>query len=193
MFKNQPIDPSSLLTQLVAGVNKRLKSQQGLGENKTWTLHVKETLKLIGETPPLNFDCIYTDREKGIQEFLLDLVWWDRAAGEGAALAVECEWFYGKFPSEEAYAQRVVEDFEKLLVFKSPLKLMIFASVSGYPTMRTSVLTKIKQYLRQYKHHLAGEVYLFLDFSEWPTTCAWIARIDQPGLNIELDLTPLEI
>ena len=192
MFEKQPISPSSLLTQLVAGVKERVKSPYSRGENTIWTLSVKETLKAIGKAPPLNFECIYTDRQAGTSEFVLDLVWWDRDSGEGAALALECEWFYERISRGEAqYAEFVSNDFWKLLVFKSPLKLLIFASVDDYPTMQATVLAKLRECLRLYKHHVAGETYLFLDFA--PVVRAWITKITQSGMNADLDLTPRDI
>jgi len=190
MFTEQPIDPSSLLSQLVAGVDQRTKLPYQEGENKTWTRAVKETLKYIGERPPLNFTSLFTDKEKEEREFLLDFVWWDSREGQGAALAAECEWRFPPRVSPNDYKLLVAEDFDKLLVFKSPVKLMIFGSEPEHKDMQDSILDELRGYLRRYKDHIAGETYLFLDFA--PKRGTWITRIDTSGAHPDVDITPVD-
>ena len=125
-----------------------------------------------------------------MQEFLLDLVWWDKDLTEGASLVCECEWFYDRFSNEQRYAENVGTDFGKLLVFKAPLKLMIFASVDGAPDMQQLVLNEIDRYLRGYKHHLAGETYVILDFA--PKLAAWSASVEKSGQG-GLQLVPMSL
>jgi len=112
-----------------------------------------------------------------MQEFLLDLVWWDEGGTEGASLGCECEWQFTPRTGNESYVRAVGDDFGKLLVFKAPLKLMIFASSEDCPA--DPIRAEIDRYLKSYKHHVVGETYLVLDFVPKPK--AWIAKIEQSG------------
>jgi hypothetical protein len=174
------MDPAQLLKELILGLKEHNggKTWTG-GGNKIWTDAVKLSLKKIGERRSAFIQCYYTKAEPDMQEFLLDLVWWDKDGVEGASLACECEWQYAPFTDSEAYANAVGADFGKLLVFKAPLKLMIFASSLESPHIEELVVTEINRYLDSYKHHVVGETYLVLDFAPKPK--AWIAKIDQNG------------
>ncbi len=179
MFGSLPIDPRQLLKELIQGLmehdNGKTWTEAG---NKVWTDAVKSSLKRIGGQQSASTKCYYTKAEPDMQEFLLDVVWWDKKEGiEGASLACECEWQYVRFTNSEAYAREVGADFGKLLVFKAPLKLMIFASSEDCPA--GPILSEIERYLKSYKHHVAGEIYLVLDFV--PVPKAWIARIEKSG------------
>jgi hypothetical protein len=65
-------------------------------------------------------------------ECLLDLLWRFRPPRRDIVLAVECEW---------NYCEQVLEDFEKLMHIKSPLKLMISSlSKNGKPNNNSARL-----------------------------------------------------
>ena len=174
MFGPLPIEPQELIQQLVTEVTSRVSGNWSSKENTTWTLAVKEALKLIATRHSKTAKCFYTRAEPGMREFLLDVVWWDNDA---ASFACECEWQFARFSNSEQYAIAVGEDFEKLLVFKAPLKLMIFASSDS--EIQQNILEEIKRYYSGYQHHVDGEVYLILDFA--PTPKVWIARVDRNG------------
>jgi len=182
MFGSAPIEPHRLLRELVSEVRKHVDGKNwSRGENTAYTLAVKETLKNIAATCSATTKCFYTAAEPGMKEFLLDLVWWDDDGIDGALLACECEWQYARFSNGEAYPQAVGEDFGKLLVFKAPLKLMIFATPQDSPEIGACVIREIERYLRKYRHHVEGEVYLILDFA--PAPKAWIAIVEQHGAS----------
>jgi hypothetical protein len=182
MFGEAPITPAQLLRELVEGLRRHNGGETwSSGENEVWTGAVKSTLKAIGTRHSRTTQCFYTKAEPDMQEFLLDLVWWNKEGVEGASLACECEWQYAPMTGSQSYATNVGSDFGKLLVFKAPLKLMIFASSKQSPEIEALVVTEINRNLDSYKHHVVGETYLVLDFAPQPK--AWIAKIDQNGAS----------
>ncbi len=100
--------------------------------------------------------------KKTLGQWLFDLVWWDDRPGrKGVALAVESEWNAGK--------NDILDDFEKLLCIKSPLKLMIYR-VRGQNTGQ--VRESIKEYLLGYRQHVHGENYILCEFQrDWSCAC----------------------
>lgn len=91
---------------------------------------------------------VYPDM--GVPQFLLDLVWWRDSDSMDIVLAVESEW--GK-------NWQVWEDFGKLLVVKSPLKLMVFEKQP-----KDTVETIEQLYMQRYTQHVKGEQYLLIEF-----------------------------
>jgi hypothetical protein len=179
-FGSCPIEPERLVRELKTGLQKCNRGHTwNHGGNKEWTDAVKKKLKKIAKGYSNKTRCFYSHAELGMTEFLLDLVWWDKDEIEGASLACECEWYFSRNGKVGQYAKRVGEDFAKLLVFKAPLKLMIFATPKQSPKVEYAVIKEINRYLKRYKHHLAGETYLVLDFA--PVPKAWIARIEKNG------------
>jgi hypothetical protein len=146
--------------------------------NRPWTLAVKSGLHSILSCATT--EVIFTDTSAGMSEFLLDVVAWSRSDGEGVVLACECEWGVD--------AVEVVRDFEKLLVVKSSTKLMIFAS-SGKKASQEAILKAIRASLLSYKHHIAGERYIFIDFARAPNRLAYWIQIPLEG---RLDSLPDE-
>ena len=76
----------------------------------------------------------------------------------------ESEWV-GVGRDAESYSKEVVYDFYKLLVVKSAIKLMIFASNIEHQYPQDSVLKAIKESFESYRHHVEGERYVFVDFA----------------------------
>jgi len=182
MFGPLPISPEELLSKLIPAVLKYVDNNKDqTGENTNWTLAVKESLKSILAECSRETRCFYTNAEPGMKEFMLDLLWWTNDGSDGALLACECEWFFAGRSNEDSYFNEVGEDFSKLLVFKAPLKLMIFATPPEIPAIEFSVIKEINRYLYAYKHHVAGETYLVLDFARVPK--AWISKIEQDGAS----------
>jgi hypothetical protein len=117
--------------------------------NPDWTRAVKEVLRRKGKEKAYD---VYPDREaegKGNREWLLDLIWYRREKGT-IDLAVESEW-----GSEAA----VLDDFEKLLCIKAPLKAMIYCTYNG------SFVAKFEDYMAAFDRHLEGEKYLLVEFA----------------------------
>jgi hypothetical protein len=157
-------------------------------EDTAWTLAVKATLEEIGSKK--GYESLYSNREKGNHEFLLDLVWWDRRDGfDAAALACECE--LGNKRDELHNPLRVEEDFDKLLSFKAPLKLMIFDSYgtkAGSQNTVDQIITALNGYLQRYRIHIAGETYLLWDCSD--ESKFWKCDITMNGIDSTLGFEP---
>ena len=108
--------------------------------NKIWTVHVKQCLAELGQEaasskPGFEVETYYTAASPGMKEFLCDVVWWCKTNNEMnqfLAMASEVEWAsWGprRGGSQGDYVVGCVsEDFGKLLVFKCPLKVMVFTS-----------------------------------------------------------------
>jgi hypothetical protein len=101
---------------------------------------------------------IFPDNRRNLRkrrpEWLVDLLWWDDSPKHtGVALAVESEW--------NAPVDDIVADFEKLLIIKSPLKLMVYR-VRGKELHR--VREGIRQNLLNYGQHVRGESYVLCEF-----------------------------
>ncbi len=161
------IDPEQLARRLVFAIDE---AKTDWAKSTRWTLKVKSTLRSILQSDMT--DVIFTDTERRVSEFLLDLVAWNGDDGEGMALAAECEW--------NSTAYEVRKDFEKLLVVKSPIKLMIFATWGKKHTNQV-VMKEVREALLKYKHHLAGERYVFVDFAKPPDRRAYWLEMPKDG------------
>ena len=98
---------------------------------------------------------IFPDNRRNLRkrrpEWLVDLIWWEKTPKHtGVGLAVESEW--------NAPVDDIVAEFQKLLIIKSPLKLMVYR-VRGKDTVR--VREGIRQNLLKYGQHVSGESYVF--------------------------------
>jgi hypothetical protein len=162
------IEPEDLVRKLTAAIDA---AQIDWEKNKLWTKKIKSTLQSILQCEVT--EVIFTDAEKQISEFMLDLVAWNRENGEGIVLAAECEW--------NTKPQEIVKDFEKLLVMKSSTKLMIFASSGKIPNQQL-ILEALKKSFFGYKHHVAGERYVFVDFARTPDRMGFWFVISKDGL-----------
>jgi hypothetical protein len=92
------------------------------------------------------------EKELDVQEWLLDLVWIDKAT-MAIRLAVESE-FASSMPGR-------LDDFEKLMSIKSPLKLFIYATRNLNES--DEVREKLADYLLRFSQHLEGEEYLLME------------------------------
>jgi len=121
-------------------------------------------------------------------EFMLDAVWWQEdQTGAAAVLAAECEWASWERKAERR-ANVVGHDFEKLLQFKAPMKLMIFEP--NTLETRIAIHRRFEEYLRRFRQHVAGELYVFVDFS-YGSCFSYVCEINRDGRNEELSLTPM--
>lgn len=105
-------------------------------------------------------------------EFLVDYTWEEKAGGKRLLLAAESEW--ASVGWGRTSWSLVDQDLEKLLAVKAPFKVLIFSSknkhkhrlLEGKDFSFEYVRKKLKDSLEPYAHHLAGEVYIFIDFPE---------------------------
>jgi hypothetical protein len=165
------LNPPGLLRSLASRLDK-FESEYPDAKTGAWTCEVKRVLAAMGGEAQKDIEQLASRTEdgNGSGEFLLDAVWWRRLtphAVEHIALAVESE-FAGWAKNRNDVATEVIKDFEKLLVVKSPLKLMIFCSWYGkrdtdLTPMRDQIWSQLRQCIAQYSHHIEGEKYLFLD------------------------------
>ncbi len=184
------INPQDLVSNLGRRMDNLLKAQPTAG-NKIWTSYVKAFLAEIAQEieatrQDLSIEVLFTNPVKGVSEFLLDVVWWCRRTSEKPdefmGLAVEIEW--GSFYSR---VQDVVgEDFGKLTVVKSPLKLMIFCtdmnrSQMTHAPQQQLVIDEIDRYLTTYAHHIPGEHYVLIDVASYGHMRAWQRSVDEDG------------
>jgi hypothetical protein len=128
---------------------------------------------------------IYTDQQN-MSEFLLDLVWWKDGPGGSAVLACEIEW--GNMRDPRRNPGRVAEDFDKLLSFKAPFKLMIFDSYHN-EVIQNEVIQELDRYLNEFGDHRIREQYLVVDIS--PLKKAWSCQISKEGHDTSLRLSEL--
>ena len=120
-----------------------------------WTKLIKLGLRSLGQE--LGHDVSAFGLEKS-SEWMFDLMWSRQTEDdyfERVALAVEIEW---KMDEENIF-----RDFEKLLVAKAPLKLMVFQQASkGGVAARVKNLTRA---IRKFKGKFASERYLIAGYS----------------------------
>jgi len=138
--------------------------------NREWTKSVRKRLMAICTSgcymcPP--------EPDSPKAEFLVDFSWAEKEFPQRILLVGESEWGADRFGKKHWY--RVEEDFEKLLAVKSPFKVLIFSSNLKVGDSESAVdrdfsagfaKKRLKASLEGYGHHLAGEVYIFIDFPE---------------------------
>jgi hypothetical protein len=140
-----PIEPDVLARTLVHELAQAVQLQ---GSQADWTGILKEILRNMGKK--LNHVVSPDPEGEEPKQFLLDLLWWKNKDVMDIVLAVESEW--GK-------REDVWFDFGKLMVVKSPLKLMVFEKQA-----KETVRTIEEGYMRKYDQHIEGEYYLLLEF-----------------------------
>lgn len=166
------ITPGELIRQLAAHMHSHDLDWE---DTPSWTNALKKSLTAILQTTGSNItDVLYSDSDERKQEFLLDVVAWDRSEGEGITLAVESEW-------SQSLAD-VEYDFWKLLVVKAPVKLMLFACNKNPRTFsQEAVWDRLAGCLKLYRHHVCGERYVFMDYAPSPGRRAWWIEIPETG------------
>ena len=154
-FRHKPIDPVDLLKVVVNKIPALVKTER-LAE---WTEVTKQVLCKLGRRQKDITVYPSTDRgHKKLSEWLLDVVWYSHSKG-GIQLAVE---------SELGNGNAVLDDFERLMCVKAPLKLLL----SGLGESRmVQQLKNLEQYLRYFEQHIEGETYLLVDFAYGSHRC----------------------
>lgn len=164
IFGELPVTPEEIIRALAADTPKaakRIGSERNLSEkgNTVWTLAVKEVLTSLAEKHKGQTFCSSQEPKKS--EFLLDVVWWeDSECGSRAVLGCESEW--GNPRNLKSRPSDIAYDFEKLLSFKSPVKLLVFEAADSD---RKKIHDEIRKHGSNFTQHVTGEYYLFVEFS----------------------------
>jgi hypothetical protein len=137
-------------------------------KNEEWTKSVRGRFIDIC---PSDCDPSPKDRCTSKGEFLVDYTWEEKRDGKRILLASESEWATDRFG--KVHWCFVEEDFEKLLSVKAIFKVLIFSSDYSKPGCEGDrngdfsigfAKKRIADSLKNYGHHMAGEVYVFIDF-----------------------------
>ncbi len=166
IFGDTPLRPQELVEVLeleVAEVAKTIGARllsRDKDSNTVWTLALKTVLMSLAERHSCL--CFCSSREHHKSEFMLDFVWWEHTPDfDRAVLGRESEWGNPRFT--ERRHEEVAADFEKLLSFKAPMKLLVFEAKSE--TMRENIHAEIRKYGTRFAQHVKGESYIFVEFS----------------------------
>jgi hypothetical protein len=154
-FRHKPIDLLKLLRVAVSEIPAIVKSER----RADWNEATKQVLCRLGKRQKdiTVYASTHLGNEK-LSEWLLDIVWYSTSKG-GIQLAVE---------SELGRGDDVLDDFERLMCVKSPLKLLL----SGLGESRMmQQLNDLEQYLINFEQHIEGETYLLVDFAHGSHQC----------------------
>jgi hypothetical protein len=141
------ITSAKFAEELIAGVLKEMGATACTppcsgGSRRAWTEAVRQALTELGKR--------YGYETYG---WLVDFIWWSKSP-ERLGLVVESEWD----ESDE-------DDFQKLPVFKSPLKLWVFSSD------HEQAKSMAEHYLKTLTQHVKGEEYLLIGFTRSGPHC----------------------
>jgi hypothetical protein len=70
---------------------------------------------------------------------------------------------YQRKQRQQSREAQIIDDFEKLMVIKSPMKLMIYESEDK--DQNDLIMRRISEYLSRYSQHVEGETYCLLNYS----------------------------
>jgi hypothetical protein len=148
LFGEAGISAKEIGERLVSEVLKRMgadaKACRG-GSREMWNVEVNSVLHNIGKG--LGYDAY---------PWLLDLIWWSMPT-QRMILGVESEM--------DKHVESIAEDFEKLPVFKCPLKLLVFSAEAD------AVKGMAENYLQMFTQHVKGEEYLLVGFTASGPRC----------------------
>jgi hypothetical protein len=151
-------DPNVLTSAAaIATILQALPSKLGLNRpNSEWTRRLKEEIGDLGITNGWKV-CTAGFEGRFDQEWLYDLTWY-RNDAEGrlcdVGLVLESEWDHD-YPS-------IKVDFEKLLLAKAPLKVMVF---EGYDKNVGALAASLKDGIRAFRTRDESEMYLLAGFN----------------------------
>ncbi|MGA9755973.1 MAG: hypothetical protein WBV23_12625 [Desulfobaccales bacterium] len=134
----------------------RAQTEQWIGETP-WTKGVKQAIVNVGRKFSYLTAASGTDSDEG-QEWLYDIVWYQSDNEKymtDVPLVAECEW-----GGEGA----IKYDFEKLLISRSPYKLMIFQSDSDKNI--NDIINKMKIWITNFRQTSKRDRYLFAGWSK---------------------------
>jgi hypothetical protein len=138
--------------------------------DEAWTQAIR---KRFIEICPKACYALPSDHMTAKGEYLADCTWAEESNGKRLLLACESEW--GTCQYGRTYWPHVEYGFEKLLAIKAPFKVLIFSSYDkpggSKPNAETNfsfghARQRLGTSLRNYAHHIPGEVYIFIDFPQ---------------------------
>jgi hypothetical protein len=143
---------SSQAAAAITAILRDLPGRMGRDRpNSEWTRSLKEEIGNLGVRSEWKVSTSGFSNHFE-QEWLYDLTWF-RNDAEGylcdVGLVLESEW-------EHPYAS-IKQDFEKLLLAKSPLKVMVF---EGYTKNLAAHLNSLKQGISAFRCKTASEIYI---------------------------------
>jgi hypothetical protein len=148
MFIDYPISTADIVIELSLGLCQAPTDGLVFPSDRDFAVAVKGTLSQMGQKREFH---AYPRKCDGNQECMWDASWWlESETGLRLALAAESEW--GK-------SADVKDDFEKLLVAKCPLKLLITDSRDKVAGMKD----RLERSLRHYRDHVEGELSVWID------------------------------
>ena len=120
---------------------------------KNWTKIIKEKISILGQGNGYH-SCCSTISTANFGEWLFDLCWLKYDPEDfliDSKLILECEWNVGE--------RHIYGDFQKILVGKADLKVMIFQAASE--TRRQELITIMQTFIQKYGRVEKDEKYLF--------------------------------
>lgn len=157
IFGQLPEDLDKIVKEIKTEVRQLVKDGR-----PDWTKQIKEALRKHGNAKGYY---VYPDPKKGNREWMLDLIWLDKKTG-AIRLAVE---------SEMGNEDEVLNDFQKLLCIKAPLKIMI------YYVYKKPFVEKFADCFRDFDQHVNGEHYLLIEFAPGPTDRTHLYQVRGDG------------
>lgn len=149
MFKC-PMTTRVLARRVAAELAKIPTTRIPIPGYKEYTLAVKDSLL---ETPGELFNLFPDNKRK--QQFLWDFSWWKETEDDlEMVMACESEWI----------PNQVINDFQKLLVAKAPMKVLITDTQADTDNFKN----KLDRQLKKYAHHIEGECYMWFDLERKP-------------------------
>jgi hypothetical protein len=186
IFGEQPISPKELVERLSCRASEIAEERDPQHSNTAWTYAIKHALAEMAKER--GFKQLFSHSDGKLSEFMLDAVWFSDKSGNAAVLGVESEWGNPRVRDCQQRANCVAEDFEKLLQFKAPMKLMIFQADNV--EMRKAIHKILLDYLQAFRQHVAGETYVFIEFSAGKCL-SYTCEIQKDGQDTSLTLNPL--
>ena len=158
MIETKEIDTNQLVHEVIGALIKIPEECK----NKTdpeWTFHIKKSLEKIADNHGLR--CSFTDKKNKKKEWLHDFIMYDMINDDEFGkdskrlgkvyLCAESEW---KVDIDE-----IQEDFEKLLVAKAKIKLMIYCRMKEWEEWMRRLVEKSEI-------DIGGEIYILAAYDE---------------------------
>jgi hypothetical protein len=123
--------------------------------NHKWTITLKESLIHLAERNAYKV-CAAGLPNRCEREWLFDLVWYRKHPGGHLAdlkLILECEWHRG--------THKILYDFQKLLVGKVPIKVMVF---QDYGDNLEEIFSLLMEAISAFSPEMPGERYILAGY-----------------------------
>ena len=131
---------------------KARRSRRGWWSDTEWTRRVKQLLVELAD----NYQTCASISDATWGEWMCDVIWWDSDKDEllcSIPLAAECEW--GK-------EQDVWDDFQKLLITRAAVRVMIFSANSRDKAL--SLVEELKKQIACFDSSQERDTYLFASY-----------------------------